>query len=406
MNSLLIKRIYAWSFVIVSLINLNSWNGFLPFATTFIIFFIALFYIVKAYSYKNCFDWTIKLWAVMSVLEVVRGAFVVELNYFSVKSFVTTSLILMLPLSCSLFKEPQNFLVPAKKWFRIGFPLFVFLAPITLHMTYYHYLCLLYIPIFFYKKLPLVYKVILVIVILFFMFDIETRSNTVRMIAFGGIGWACCSNLISKGIARYGSVVFLVMPLVFFVLGFTGTFNIFEMDKYLDKNKVDASLMIDTRTFLYYEVLTELNENNALLYGLSSAGGYNSVFSESLAEQIGSAKDVKRTNAECGIVGLALWSGLVGVICYCLLVFHSVFLAINHSKNKYMRGFALLLAFNWTYTWVENMFTLHIYNLLLYALIGMCMSPAFLEMTDIEIEGYFKSIISQTKYLFSKSHKN
>lgn len=397
MNSLLTKKVYGWSFIIMCLINLNTWNGFLPFSTTFVIFFIAALYVVKSYKYKNCFDWTIKLWALMSVLAVIRGAFIVDLNYFSIKSYVNCSLILMLPISCVLFKDPQNFFEPSEKWFRIGFPLFILLAPITLHMTYYHYLCLLYIPIFFFKKIPVGYKVILVIVALFFMYDTETRSNTIRMMIYGCIGWGCCSNLISKRIAKFGSIGLLVMPLIFFVLGLTGKFNIFEMNKYIDKKNVDESLIADTRTFLYYEVLTELNKNNSLLFGLSSAGGYNSVFSESLAEQIGSVKDVKRTNAECGIMGLALWSGLVGVICYCLLVFHSVFLAINNSKNKYLRSFALILAFNWTYTWVENMFTIHIYNMILYALIGMCMSPNFLKMTDIEIERYFKSIFIKNK---------
>lgn len=387
------------------LINLNTWNGFLPFSTTFVVIFIAALYVVKSYKYKNCFDWTIKLWALMSVLAVIRGAFIVDLNYFSIKSYVNCSLILMLPISCVLFKDPQNFFEPSKKWFRIGFPLFVLLAPICFHMTYYHYLCLLYIPIFFFKKLPAILKILMVLVVMFFMYDIETRSNTIRMIAFGITGWFCCSSLISKRVARYGSIVFLVMPLVFFVLGISGKFNIFEMDKYLDENKVEASLIADTRTFLYYEVLTELDEQKSLVFGLSSAGGYYSIFSESIAEQIGASRDVKRTNAECGILGLALWSGLFGVICYCLLVFHSVFLAINNSKNKYLRGLALILAFNWAYTWVENMFSLHIYNLMLYALIGLCMSPVLLRMTDLEVERYFKSIISRTDFYFLKATK-
>lgn len=254
MNSLLTKKVYGWSFVIMCLINLNTWNSFLPFSTTFLMFFIALFYIVKSYCCKDGFDWTVTLWAVMSTLQVVRGALIVEHDYFSIKFFVASSLIVMLPVSCILFKNPDNFLVPAKKWFRIGFPLFVLLAPICFHMTYYHYLCLLYIPIFFFKKLPAILKILMVLVVMFFMYDIETRSNTIRMIAFGITGWFCCSSLISKRVARYGSIVFLVMPLVFFVLGISGKFNIFEMDKYLDENKVEASLIADTRTFLYYEL--------------------------------------------------------------------------------------------------------------------------------------------------------
>lgn len=377
---------------------MNTWNGLLPFSTTFLTFFIVLLYIFLSFKYyKNNFDWSLKLWAIMSIIEIVRGAFIVENDYFSIKFYVNSSLILLLPITVALFKDPQIFKLPANKWFKIGLPAFVFLAPITSHVTYYHYLCLLYIPIFFLKKIPLWYKLFVIIMVLFFMFNIETRSNSIRIIAFAGIGWTCCSNLITKRIAYLGSIVFLITPFILFSLGLSGKFNVFEMESYLDKNKVDKALMADTRTLLYYEVLSELDNNNSLVYGLSTAGGYYSAFSESIAEQIGSVKDVKRTNVECGILGLALWSGIIGVICYCLLLFHSVFLAINNSKNKYLRGLALLLAFNWAYTWVENPFTLHIYNIILYSIIGFCASPLFLRMSDSDIERYFKSIFYQTR---------
>lgn len=397
MYSFIIKNVFAWSFILISFINLNTWNGLLPFSTTFLTFFIVLLYIFLSFRYyKNNFDWSIKLWAIMSIIEIVRGAFIVENDYFSIKSYVSSSLILLLPISVALFKNPYVFKSLASKWFKIGLPAFVLLAPLTLHMTYYHYLCLLYIPIFFLKKIPFVHKVIVIFLVFFCMYDINTRSNTIRIIAFAVIGWTCCSNLITKNIAKLGSIVFLITPIILFTLAFRGIFNIFEMESYLDKSKVNKDLMADTRTFLYNEILSELNNNNAIVYGLSTAGGYNSVFSESIAEQIGSVKDVKRTNAECGILGLALWSGIIGVICYCLLVFHSVFLAINNSRNKYLRGLALLLAFNWAYTWVENTFTLHINNLILYSIIGFCASPLFLRMSDSDIERYFKSIFSQT----------
>ena len=78
-----------------------------------------------------------------------------------------------------------------------------------------------------------------------------------------------------------------VSPIVFFILGATGTFNIFKIedelglkDKFLMKSNnpsKEISALADTRTFLYVEEISSAIKNKYVVQGRSIARGYDSM---------------------------------------------------------------------------------------------------------------------------------
>lgn len=63
---------------------------------------------------------------------------------------------------------------------------------------------------------------------------------------------------------------------LFFILGVTKTFNIFEIGEQNGSNKNEA--LADTRTFIYVEAITSALTNHYLWQGRTPAHGYDSYF--------------------------------------------------------------------------------------------------------------------------------
>lgn len=60
--------------------------------------------------------------------------------------------------------------------------------------------------------------------------------------------------------------LFIIAPLILFYTGVTGTFNIFEMDKYIKGQNISEGTISDTRTLVYTEVLSSATKTH-IYYG-------------------------------------------------------------------------------------------------------------------------------------------
>src|SRR5690606_7798473 len=84
-------------------------------------------------------------------------------------------------------------------------------------------------------------------------------------------------HVVSSRLLNLGRWTLLLIPVLFFTLGVTGKFNIFNMDEYIDKDITttvvkegevqEENLTADTRTFLYEEVLNSAFKYNYVWLG-------------------------------------------------------------------------------------------------------------------------------------------
>jgi hypothetical protein len=200
--------------------------------------------------------------------------------------------------------------------------------------------------------------------------------------------------------------LFLIfIPFIFFLLGLTGIFNIFNPDpdssiEILDTKKnfkgelINDNLLVDTRTTLYYEVITTLEKSNSWAFGRSPARGN---ISELFGERDLNKRNERNGN-EVGVLNYFIWLGGVGVFLIFLIFNKASFLAINYSNNYFSKLVGLYIAFRWTYSWVEDMQNFYIGYIYLWLMIGFCFSSTFRKMSDKQMRDWVLNIFKFSNY--------
>ena len=211
---------------------------------------------------------------------------------------------------------------------------------------------------------------------------------------------------------------FYLIPVVLLVLGLTGTFNIFqdlesdgsaEIISYnADVSEHDEEaqdLTADTRTLLYIDVIASAIEGDYVLFGNSIGKGNTSSTIWYDVEEMGN----ERLMNEAHMLNIFTWLGVVGIILYTIMYLHASCLGLFFSKNKYVPLIACAVAFHWAMLWIEECSSFKPMDFALFLLLGICFSPKFRTMTDLEFRLWFRSCFSSpekpTAYIALKKLK-
>lgn len=401
--------------VISSLDNTTLWWSIS--ALILVVFFLSKQYFFDKRNDDNMLIiWMYLLWNVMCI---VRGMFVAEL-YWDWKGLIGNTMALLMPVI--IFSSTNKMVVQSLLAFYIKYalPLFLFFGLIIRTDAFGFYLIPVSFLLFFLPVLTKRQKIlILCAAAVVLLSDLGARSNVIKFgIPFIILVIYYFRNKISNKLMDVVRLSLFIIPLVFFILGVYGVFNIFNTNEYLkgeytsagvdeQGNRVEQDVVADTRTFLYVEVLESALNNNYWLAGRSPARGNDSdTFGEFGAELTGR---YERLSNEIGLANIFTWTGVIGVILYFLIFFQASFLAVNKSRNIYTKMIGIYVAFRWLYSWVEdiNNFTLNYFMLML--MIGTCFSHSFRNMTNQEITIWARGIFDVRymrlqQYLFKKNN--
>jgi hypothetical protein len=418
-----IKNIYFLFFVLITILSVNNWTS-LPIGNTFFWWGVQFLFFITVLSTKKNFynpinkknNLTVVLFLMWMLICIVRACFVAE-NYWEWKNLVTTSFVLLLGLVVFVFTNPvlNQFLL--RNWFKFILPLFFLFILFIRGDAYGHYL----VPIILLLLVfPLLTKKWKIIVLFFMLFTVivsqSSRSNVIKFslaFLFGTLIYYF-RFIFSIKVFNLIRLVFLIAPIVLFTMGVLGIFNVFKMSDYIEgdyttKVKVNGeineeSLTADTRTFIYMEVLSSAVKNDYVLFGRTPARGNDSVLFAELAEITGKAE---RFGNEVSILNVFTWTGLVGVVLYFFIFFRASYLAINKSKNFFMKIIGLFVAFRWLYAWVEDFSRFDMSNIILWMLISMCFSIEFRNMNNFEFKLWVRGIFTDKfKKLFKVTQNN
>lgn len=201
-----------------------------------------------------------------------------------------------------------------------------------------------------------------------------------------------------KRMSRALRVFFMFMPPLLLVLGVLGIFNIFTFgDAYSEEIVVnhadsESSLTKDTRTGIFKDALTAIDDNNAYLWGISAAGLYRTEL-EDVSDEFFEELKMGRMGNEVGILEYLLRGGLIFVVITFLLYYHASKIALRRSNNLFCKSLGLFIAFRWAFLFIESQPALNLANLMDFLIIGICLSPAFRRMNDAEIRIFMRQTL-------------
>ena len=340
----------------------------------------------------------INIYFIYIAASIGCGYFIAN-GYWMWKQFIINQITLLFILFFYYFSNPKNVFLFMHKWFLYAIIAFVpfsffmtsdsygiYLAPITLLL-----LCLKYVS---FKS-----KVILLILFVIACSDFGARSVLFKFIPAILLGLSHLLNInFSKKLIKILTVSFFILPIIFFTLGVTGIYNIFQYQSNSSKNltqikvnnkgeQIEENLLADTRTFIYRDVLSSSVENNSILFGNTPA---KSVFIEGFDNEITNLTGRKN---ECGIANLYVWCGLIGVILMSFIYIQASNLAINHSKNYTLQLLGLYIAYRWIIFWIEDIQDPTIDNITLYMMIAIAYSRDFRYLSDKHIKLFISKLL-------------
>lgn len=373
--------------------------------------FLILYNIYKMRKYSELDRVSMKLvkyYFIWMIFCSVRGLFVAE-NYWEYKQLVSGFLTLSIPAFAVVFSNSQILRTCLSYWLRYALPfLIVFLAFGFRGETIHFYAGPVLTLSCFLPVIPRKWRYLfLFLLFVMIVVDLGARSQIIKALAAILLSLALItSKYLTNNILKIAHWSCYVLAIVFLVLGVTGQFNIFEEmssheGQYTEKvvrdgEAVEVDAAVDTRTFIYVEVINSAIKNHYVLFGRTPARGNDSAsFGYYMAEDLKTGKYERHRNEVCH-PNVFTWLGLIGMLMYTFIYMRSSWLAVYRSKNIYVKIVGVYIAFRWMYGWVEDINAFDIANASLWMLMAIGFSREFREMDNMEFKFWIKSIFNKS----------
>jgi hypothetical protein len=423
MKRKIVINIFIALFFIITINSIEGWSkiSLSPSLTFSLIrnFSLAIIivwvYIVFNRPIDKSRGWTVGFFLGWIVITGIRSVFIAEgfdqwtffLTYFSAMiSFVMIYYV----DDFALFEKINN------KWFKYAPLLCLLLFPYMQYDAVGYFLPLLLIPLLFVSIIPSKSKwmvLIFSLLIIILSYNSGARSHIIKFGVALFFGWSLYfkSNHFYGTILKWGRFVFLSAPILFFILGISNIFNIFNIKEYISEDYAyelayerstssGASLVDDTRTFLYQEAILSAVKGKYVMFGRTFARGYDSYFQVGRSKKAGKRVTSKTDErvSEVAMVNIFTWMGLVGVVLYFFVFVKATGLTIYDSNNIYIKVVGLYVSFRWMFGFVEDFQRLDISTLTLWMLIAICFSSNFRSLTNNQISNYIYIVFGRFKY--------
>lgn len=344
----------------------------------------------------------LKLWLVINIVNLLRSFFVV-VDYWDWKYLMLSGFsFALIPLAFfygidlryakTIFKFVLKFLFP------LGF-LIIPLALLTDPQLYPRLMIMVSFFILFIPYLKPKYKMLIIVVAgASILIALGYRTNAVKILfsLLLLMSWNFRTLIRNSWLGIWRTAIFIA-PVLLFILAVFYNYNIFQevsssYQGYNVETEWSASgvrnIVDDTRSFLYVEVLSQLEYNNSWLLGESAVGSYKS----NVFFNTGGAMGSDRYETEVGFLNILFKYGLLGILVYFLLLYNVSKFAIFSSNNFLSKMIGLTIVFRWTLMFVEEYTQFDLNFFFFWVMVGLVSSNSFREMTDSEITDYFKAI--------------
>lgn len=343
----------------------------------------------------------INIYIIWTVICIVRG-FIIAENYWEYRQLLIGSISCLLPILVWVFYKPEVTWKIWSFWFKYGLLFFILFYSWNIGFTQVYLWPLLilfcFFPLFPKKKAWIVF----ITGILFcYLGGIENRSqiiNGIVSLLFGITSYFATKippKFFKIGQILCYSSIFLVFGLVLNNIG-----KILHNQISIEEAKYGANneFMQDSRSLIYADVIASALNHNYILYGRTPARGNDinvsyTLFFWGYEDQSNAFNKNERHANEVLHLNIFTWEGLIGLILYSFIYFKASYLAIYKSKNSYLKLLGCFITFRWVFGWIEDVNYFNISNIALWAMIGICYSYLFRNMTNIEFKQWIRKLI-------------
>ena len=401
-----LKQFFPYTILFISISSILQWCS-LPIGNTFLWWLLQSFILFILYKLKplKYVISPVKLFLLYLGFSAIFGAIFMTENYWDWKLLVSNLMVFSLPLASFVFGNPIHLPQVLKCWFRYAWIILILLIPFLSSDAYGRFLVPFTFLALFITCLNKKYVVFTIIAYLVtIILGSDSRSDMLKFSVCFILGLSMLFSFVWKRRKLIWSIaiVMMISPIILFILGVSGTFNIFNIEeelglegKYEMKNSQgnEYSALSDTRTFLYIEELQSAFNNNYVILGRSIARGYDSMVFGDWADQAMGIKRGERQACETSILNVFNYFGLVGVIIYFSIFIRASFLAIYRSRNIFIPVIGIYVVFRWMFAWIEDFSRFDLNYLFLWIFIGMCYSPVFRNMSNNDFRNWLYNII-------------
>lgn len=392
--------------LLLTFVSVNQWSIF-PIGNLWltwtlqisIIFFILL---NKHILIPNRVNVYIKLYYIWITISIIRGLFTAE-NYIEYKQLITGTISLSSPLLIWLSFYPKILSQIYSYWVKYAlFFFFIFFSWAVGWTQFYLSPLLLLFCYFSLLKREKAY-IILILGLIYTLIEAEdSRAQFIKgfLSLFMGI-IVYKANLLSNRLIKLGHIICYTSSLFLFIFILSDTFNFIQgnidENDAINNNKERSYSEKDTRSLIYIDAISSSIDNNYIISGRTPARG-NDINVSHILFQGGYDENVEfnkgeRHRNEMLHINTFTWTGLIGLILYSLIYINSTYLAVYKSNNVYIRLLGCYVAFRWSFGWIEETNTFLISDFALWCMIGMCYSPLFRNMSNLEFKNWIRKLI-------------
>lgn len=342
-------------------------------------------------------------------VSFIYGATIQAHTYWQWKQLVGNLMVFAMPLAVYVFSEPSILSGVIRFWKRWAWLLLLSLSPFLLSDAFGAFLVPYAFLALFMPALNIRNRIVVIAayVITITLGD-SSRSDMVKFsvsLMLGCMGFIPSVRSLFTKWKKKIVYILCAMPIIFFLLGATGVFNVLNIEeelglegKYMMKaygSDEEDSALADTRTFLYVGEISSAIDHNYVFYGRSMARGYDSnafgeAANESMGLKVGDSGRGERGHCEASILNIFNFFGLIGVVIYFWIFAAASYKAVAHSKNSFVPIIGVFVAFRWLFGWVQDFSNFDLNYLFIWIMICICFSEKYRNMTDEEFTGWVR----------------
>lgn len=176
------------------------------------------------------------------------------------------------------------------------------------------------------------------------------------------------------------AIISIVTPILLFSFSIYTKTSVFQYVNEIDNEQLNK----DTRTFLYEELLTDLNKQDSFIQGFGISNGYYSPF---FSESVNNRRDVN----EVTFLHLLMRGGLIWLLLYMIIIIYSIFYSIKNSNNNLCLGASIMLSGYFFSSFIIDSNSVNFIHIIIWFLIVICNSPIYNNLSNIEISKILNS---------------
>lgn len=187
-------------------------------------------------------------------------------------------------------------------------------------------------------------------------------------------------------------LVFIFSDLFSVLVGSSSSSDVFY-------NNVDRDRRYqDTRSLLYIDVIDSSIDHGYYLWGHTPARGFEVTYSPELFMDVDTELDKgERHKNEMVLANVFTWEGLIGLVLYSLIYMRGSYLAVYRSRNRIIPFLGCFVAWRWSWGWVEDVNNFMITDIDLWAMMAICYSSFFRDMSEEDFIRWSRSLLSKKK---------